>query len=119
MKNMYKKNSGITLIALVVIIIVLLILSGISVGVLVGDNGILNKSIQAKDLTDKSQIKEEVMEKWYRVEKNAIQNNYSDDRKLDEFRQMLINEDSDATVNLEDNKIKVKYKEQNINIPKT
>ena len=41
-----KKNqmSGITLIALVVTIIVLLILAGISIQMLSGDNGILNNS---------------------------------------------------------------------------
>lgn len=42
MKN--KRNTGITLIALVVTIIVLLILAGISVMMLTGNNGILNKS---------------------------------------------------------------------------
>ena len=41
------KASGITLIALVVTIIVLLILAGISVQMLTGDNGILNRAEQA------------------------------------------------------------------------
>jgi len=50
-KNMKKlkinKESGITLIALVVTIIVLLILAGISIQMLTGDNGILNRAEQA------------------------------------------------------------------------
>ena len=41
------KASGVTLIALVVTIIVLLILAGISIQMLTGDNGILNKAEQA------------------------------------------------------------------------
>lgn len=40
-------NSGITLIALVITIIVLLILAGISIAMLTGSNGILNKANQA------------------------------------------------------------------------
>ena len=50
------KNSGITLIALVVTIIVLLILAGISIQMLTGDNGILKKAGEAKEDTERSQI---------------------------------------------------------------
>jgi len=38
------ENSGITLIALIITIIVLLILAGVSIVMLVGENGILRKS---------------------------------------------------------------------------
>ena len=50
MKNMYKSNKkenmnqGITLIALIITIIILLILAGISIISLTGENGILNKA---------------------------------------------------------------------------
>ena len=37
-----KENKGITLIALVITIIVLLILAGVTIATLVGNNGILN-----------------------------------------------------------------------------
>ena len=43
-----KKENGITLIALVITIIVLLILAGVSIAMLTGDNGILTKSNEAK-----------------------------------------------------------------------
>lgn len=44
-----KSNSkGITLIALVITIIVLLILAGITIATLTGDNGIIGKAINAK-----------------------------------------------------------------------
>ena len=47
-KTKFKKNKGITLIALVVTIIVLLILAGISITMLTGQNGILNRAGEAK-----------------------------------------------------------------------
>lgn len=43
-----KKETGITMIALTVTIIILLILAGISIGILTGDNGIVNKAQEAK-----------------------------------------------------------------------
>ncbi len=51
LKNTFKKNKGITLIALVVTIIVLLILAGISIAMLSGQNGILNRASEAKEKT--------------------------------------------------------------------
>ena len=50
MKNVLKKYNGITLIALVITIIILLILAGVSISLLSGDNGILTR---ARDATDK------------------------------------------------------------------
>lgn len=47
--NFEKENKGITLIALVISIIILLILAGISINALAGQNGILNKTIEAKE----------------------------------------------------------------------
>jgi len=57
-----RKNyvAGITLIALVVTIIVLLILAGISIQMLTGDNGILSRAGEAKDLTAEKQMLERV-----------------------------------------------------------
>ena len=46
---MLKKNGGITLIALVITIIVLLILAGVSIAMLTGNNGLLSRSTQAAD----------------------------------------------------------------------
>ena len=60
MKNNKKMTSGITLIALVVTIIVLLILAGISIMMLTGENGILTRAGEARDLTGEKQIAEKV-----------------------------------------------------------
>ena len=47
-KLIFKNNKGITLIALVVTIIVLLILAGISISMLTGQNRNINKSRSSK-----------------------------------------------------------------------
>ena len=53
-----KRDKGITLIALVVIIIVLLILAGISINALAGQNGVLNRAVGAKESQEKAQVQE-------------------------------------------------------------
>ncbi len=54
------KERGITLIALVVTIIVLIILAGVSIAMLVGDNGIIRQAQRADELTTQAQQKEKV-----------------------------------------------------------
>ena len=54
------KNRGITLIALVITIIVLLILAGVVISMLTGDNGILKQAVNAKEETEKAQIIEQI-----------------------------------------------------------
>ena len=57
---MIRKSKGITLIALVITIIVLLILAGVTISMLTGENGILKQATNAKDTTDKSEFEEQV-----------------------------------------------------------
>ncbi len=52
--------NGITLIALVITIIVLLILAGVAIATLTGDNGILTKVVTAKENTEKASAKERI-----------------------------------------------------------
>ena len=59
MKEKFKQKTGITLIALVLTIIVLLILAGVSIAMLTGDNGILTQAQKAKEETENAQIEEE------------------------------------------------------------
>ena len=54
LKDTFERNKGITLIALVVTIIVLLILAGVSINMLTGQNGILNRAGEAKEETEKA-----------------------------------------------------------------
>ena len=55
-----KKTKGITLIALVVTIIVLLILAGVSISMLTGENGILNQAQNAKNKTEEAERNEKL-----------------------------------------------------------
>lgn len=50
-----KNEKGITLLALVVSVVVLIILAGISIGALFGENGIIEKSRQARNRTEEMQ----------------------------------------------------------------
>ena len=58
-KKQRKNSNGITLIALVITIIVLLILAGVSIAMLTGDNGILTQAQNAKNRTEEAQREEE------------------------------------------------------------
>ena len=54
-----REEQGITLIALVITIIVLLILAGVSIAMLTGENGILSQAQRAKEETEKAQKEEQ------------------------------------------------------------
>ena len=55
-----KNQKGITLIALVITIIVLLILAGVSIAMLTGQNGILTQANSAKSETSKAEAVERI-----------------------------------------------------------
>ena len=57
---MLKQQKGVTLVALVITIIVLLILAGVSIAMLTGDNGILTKASDSKKESLKAEAKEQV-----------------------------------------------------------
>ena len=60
MKGSFKEKKGITLIALVITIIVLLILAGVSIAMLTGQNGILTQAQNAKTTTANKSAEEKV-----------------------------------------------------------
>ena len=55
-----KNQKGVTLIALVVTIVVLLILAGVAIAMLRGDNGILTEATKASDSTKKAEAEEAI-----------------------------------------------------------
>lgn len=75
MKKYCREKKGITLIALVITIIVLLILAGITLVTLSGQNGILTKTSEAKKGTDIANIKEQIQIKI--MEEQLLKNNYN------------------------------------------
>ena len=59
MKKLKKGNEGITLVALVVTIVVLLILAGISLNLVLGENGIITRAQDARNQTAEGQVNTE------------------------------------------------------------
>lgn len=59
-KLMKENNNGITLIALVITIVVLIILASITINIVSGKNGIIERAKQAKEQTIISQYKEKI-----------------------------------------------------------
>ena len=58
---MQRNTKGITLIALVVTIIILIILSGVSINLVLGENGIVTIAKRAKENTELAKVEEETM----------------------------------------------------------
>ena len=58
-KKLMKGNEGITLVALVVTIVVLLILAGISLNLVLGENGIITRAQEARDKTAQAKVNTE------------------------------------------------------------
>ncbi len=75
MKKIKRKyNNGVTLIALVITIIVLIIIAGVSIAMLTGDNSIINNAKKSKLSTTFSKYKEEV--DLYKSSKFTENNNF-------------------------------------------
>ncbi len=104
-KREIKKNNGITLIALVITIIILLILAGVTIATLAGDNGILTRATEANEKTKEAEVKEkvELMGQDYNIGKYTGQ--YEDIKKYfqkqaakGEISRIVDNEDETYTI---------------------
>lgn len=76
---MKKNNGGITLIALVVTIIILIILAGVSLNIILGDNGLINKAKGAKEKQEVATVLEklELLKAEILIEEHQVNiNNY-------------------------------------------
>ncbi len=127
---MLKNKKGITLIALVVTIVVLLILAGVTISLLLDENGIIAKSKDARTETRVSQIEDEVgMWKQHNfINKESNQAQESADTMLANLisRKLLTEEEIDRdqeliTIKKKDGTIvkEISYSSVTINISKT
>ena len=127
---MLKKQKGITLIALVVTIVVLLILAGVTISLLLDENGIIAKSKDARTETRVSQIEDEVgMWKQHNfINKESNQAQESADTMLESLisRKLLTEDEIDRdqeliTIKKKDGTIikEISYSSVTINISKT
>lgn len=107
----YKQlNKGITLVALVVTIVVLLILAGISINLLLGENGIIKKAKEAREKTAEGKTNDmlgmnQLIQDMYDLEnsENKKENDKGDD-KSDEVKKykvtiQFINRENQSIVN--------------------
>ncbi len=80
---MLKNEKGITLIALVVTIVVLLILAGVTISLLLDENGIITKSKDARNANRAGAIKEEIT--LWKADKFAADNGAGSHESMDDF----------------------------------
>ena len=127
---MLKKQKGITLIALVVTIVVLLILAGVTISLLLDENGIIVKSKDARIETRASQVEDEVgMWKQHNfINKESNQAQESADTMLESLisRKLLTEDEIDRdqeliTIKKKDGTIikEISYSSVTINISKS
>ena len=107
-KKDIKANRGITLIALVVTIIVLLILAGVAIATLTGDNGLLTKAGDARNTSRDAEIEEEIRLAWNKVYMDSYLDSTTD--KAEALKAELRGKDNTATVNASGNKLSVNYR---------
>ena len=71
-----RNEKGITLIALIITIIIMLILAGVVIGLVLGNNGLIGKTKEAKETTNKQSAIEQINQKiWRRTRRFYIKRN--------------------------------------------
>lgn len=87
-KLLKKQHSGITLIALVITIIILLILAGVTIATLTGDNGLLTKAREAKNAGEDAELEEQIGLAYqeYKISKYT-----KNDEKINDFIKNKLN----------------------------
>ena len=109
-------NKGITLIALVITIIVLLILAGVAIATLTGDNGVLTKAVTAKDRTTEAEAKEAVqLEAIGSIDETTGKFN-KEDFKTNVKKNLGL---TDSSIKENENKITVTYKGYDVTVDAT
>lgn len=110
----FRKDYGITLIALVITVIILLILAGIAIASLTGENGLITRAQEARTKTDKAQEREGVeiavassrMEdvNTLEIKKESLENAIKD--QFGENKDFLVTDNKDGSflINMNDTK---------------
>ena len=108
-----RNQKGVTLVALVVTIIVLIILAGISINLLLGDNGLITKAKEAKKQQKIAEIKEKISLELSAAETDAIiRNENLEEEQLNDIvsKYGTLQEDKDTILTKDDN-YKISLKE--------
>ena len=113
LKELKKSSKGVTLIALVITIIVLLILAGVSIAMLTGENGILTQATEAKKANTAGAEKEQIGLAMQSLKMKKQADNVSTIVTPSELQKQLL-DDGAKNVTVEDggnNKLIVTYQE--------
>lgn len=99
-ENMKEKtNKGITLIALVITIIVLLILAGVSIATLTGENGILTKASKAEEENKQGEAKEQInLAVMSSFDKDGDFNRETFKKEIEKIGGTIVSEDEETIV---------------------
>ena len=112
-----KKSRGITLIALVITIIVLLILAGVSLSLIVGEQGILERATKSVTKTNESSIQEEVQLAYQAILMDDYHND-KENQRAQALEKELQKEDKNASVVEWEEFLIVNYKQYEVTIDK-
>ena len=75
---MLKQERGVTLVALVITIIILLILAGVSIAMLTGENGLLTKANTAKEESAKAEVADRINMEITAIYADVLADNLAD-----------------------------------------
>ena len=106
-KIKYNNMQGITLVALVVTIIVLIILAGVSINLVLGDNGIITKAREAKEQYEMAQVKEKLEMTIMEIQSEVIAS--GKEMTIDELLEKLSTKLPEITITKEGNTLKGTY----------
>ena len=117
-----KENTGITIIALIVTIIVLLILAGVNITMLTGENGLLSQAEKSKNMTKKAEVDEVVdiaMAEYYTRKKTGEDITLADflNKKAENKDFDNVEDNGDGTYTITKNGYEVTVNEQGPVIP--
>lgn len=100
-----KSQKGITLIALVITIIVLLILAGVTIAMLTGENGILTKAKTADTDTKNAEVAERINMELQAFKTDILANgSIQEDTKIKAKANL-----PESDIKIEDNKVTISY----------
>ena len=118
-KKLGIRNEGITLVALVVTVIVLLILVGVSINLVAGSNGIMNRATKAVDVAEVARMKEDIELKIAEMQMDYYSDYTNQNGTVREYVQSKLEEgvksSTGATISCDENS-KIKYNDKEVGI---
>ena len=115
-----KKEKGITMVTLVVTIIVLIILAGVSINTLIGDNGIITKTKQAREniIYAGQEEQEQLNQLFWEMDQEGIYTEDEEDAKKDQMIELLqkqVEELKEQIANLQQENTELQEQVANLN----